>query len=100
MYIYGYFMITSLCLGATIFPIFTGIYYQTSIRTRKKPWFRTSFHENAWNMANRSNFVKIVICVSFLDAYIIFLRAPSINRQKHITQLERNFAQLERNLKK
>ena len=50
-------------------------------------------------MANRSNFVKIVICVSFLDAYIIFLRAPSINRQKHITQLERNFAQLERNLK-
>ena len=63
------------------------------------PWFRTSFHENAWNMANRSIFVKIVIFVSFFETYY-FLGAPSTNGQKNRTQLERNFAQVERNLKK
>ena len=36
------------------------------------PWFRTSFHENAWNMANRSNFVKIVIFVSFFWNVLLF----------------------------
>ena len=63
------------------------------------PWFRTSFHENTWNMANRSNFVEIVIFVSFFETYY-FLGAPSTNGQKNRTQLERNFAQVERNLKK
>ena len=62
------------------------------------PWFRTSFHENTWNMANRSNFVEIVIFVSFFETYY-FLGAPSTNGQKNRTQLERNFAQVERNLK-
>ena len=47
-------------------------------------------------MANRSNFVKIVIFVSFFETYY-FLGAPSTNGQKNRTQLERNFAQLERN---
>ena len=36
------------------------------------PWFRTSFHENAWNMANRSNFVKIVTFVSFFWNVLLF----------------------------
>ena len=45
------------------------------------PWFRTSFHENAWNMANRSNFVKIVIFVSFFETYY-FLGAPKHKRSE------------------
>ena len=36
------------------------------------PWFRTSFHENAWNMANRSNFVKIVTFVLFFWNVLLF----------------------------
>ena len=59
-------------------------------------------YEFSWKRMKYSNSFKFCqnrdLCMFFLKPYY-FLGAPSTNGQKNITQLERNFAQLERKLK-
>ena len=90
LYTYYLYYYIYICINISLYVIFLVPTRHPFVLEKRTPpcLVLTSFHENVWNMANRANFVKIVICVSFFETYH-FLDAPS-KWTVNITQLERN----------